>query len=188
MISPCFLKAKKVEKPTLIERYARWLKRRGKSRLICRDIFSTSGIEYNHANTVHVSTVQDLDSKTGVRNKYTQKYLERFYVLRTKWLGIYIHRFWASDDDPQHDHPWNNISWVQKTGYWEHLPDGQRCWRSEGFKAFRKAEQFHRVEIAPGTEGKVWTIFIRFKRRREWGFLYPDGWKRATFQSGVDEV
>ena len=188
MISPCFIKAKKVEKPVFIERVARWLKKRGRHRIIYRDIFTESGLDYNPINTVHVNTVQDLGSKTGVRNKYRQKYLERFYVFRSKWLGVYIHRFWADDDDPVHDHPWNNISWIQKTGYWENLPDGQRLWRPAGFKAYRRAEQFHAVEIEPGTEGKVWTIFIRFKRRREWGFWHPDGWKKAIPQQGSDEV
>jgi hypothetical protein len=188
MVSGCFVSPKKPEKITLIERLARRLAKKGKSRMIHREIFTESGMDYSPINTVHVSTVSDLNSKTGVRNRYRQKYLERFYVFRSRWLAIYIHRFWAGDDDPQHDHPWNNISWVRKTGYWENLPDGQRLWRGPGFKAFRKAEQFHRVELAPGTEGKVWTVFFRFKRRRDWGFWYPDGWQKAVPQRGADEV
>jgi hypothetical protein len=130
----------------------------------------------------------DLDSPTKVKNHYSQKYLERYYLFHSKWLAIYIHRFWASDEDPVHDHPWNNISWVVKRGYFEKLPDGTRHFRMPGFKAFRKAEQFHAVELSPGTEGDVWTVFIRFRRRRQWGFWHQDGWKAAVPQSGSDEV
>jgi len=190
MISGCFKRGStaKREKPALIERVARWLEKKGKSRLIWREIVTDRGMDYDPVNTVHVSTVSDLNAETGVRNTYHQKYLERYYLFRSKWFAIYIHRFWASDEDPLHDHPWDNISWVWKTGYWENLPDGQRLWRTEGFKAFRSAPEFHRVELQPGTEGKVWTIFIRFRRRRKWGFWHPEGWKEAVPQSGSDEV
>jgi hypothetical protein len=187
MISGCFKRSDK-PKTTFIERLAARLKKKGRSRVIHRDIFTQRGIDYNHANTVHVSTVSDGDSPTGVRNHYRQKYLERYYLFRSKWLAIYIHRFWASDEDPLHDHPWSNISWVRIGGYWENLPDGQRLWRSVGFKAFRTAPEFHRVELQPGTEGKVWTVFFRFRRRRQWGFWHQDGWKAAVPQSGADEI
>jgi hypothetical protein len=35
------------------------------------------------------------------------------------------------------------------------------------------------VELEPGTEGKVWTIFVLFKRRRDWGFWVEGKWIEA---------
>lgn len=110
--------------------------------------------------------------------------LERWYIIRGLRLGVYLHQFWSSDDDDFHDHPWDSFSWIIHGGYWECLPDGQRLWRSVGFKKYRTAEEFHRIELQPGTEGHAWTIFIRFKRRRKWGFWHPTGWKEATYQGG----
>ena len=111
-------------------------------------------------------------------------YLERWYIVRTKRFGLYIHRFWASDEDGVHDHPWNNFSWVLSGGYWEHLPDGQRLWRAPGYKKMRSAEEFHRLEIPENGAGSTWTLFGRFKRRRKWGFWDKDGWVAAKKQMG----
>jgi len=113
-----------------------------------------------------------------------EPYLERWYIVRNKYFGLYLHRFWASDEDGVHDHPWNNFSWVLAGGYWEHLPDGQRLWREAGFKKFRTAEEFHRLEVPNGWEGETWTIFGRFRRRRIWGFWEKDGWVAAKKQQG----
>ena len=119
-------------------------------------------------------------------------YLERFYLWRLKspfkktLFAVFIHCFWSNDPDPLHDHPWNNISIVLKGGYWEHLYDGSKHWRKPGYIGYRKAEDVHRVELEPGTEGKVWTLFIHFKRRRKWGFWYKDGWRPAPVQSITD--
>jgi hypothetical protein len=177
-----------------IERLARWLERKGRRRVIWRETFTERGWDdRNPETTVHVGTIQDDTSPTGVRNKYREKYLERYYLFRSKWFAIFIHRFWSSDLEPLHDHPWDNFSWVIKGGYWENLPDGQRLWRGPGFKKFRTAEEFHRLDIPEDERGRpmigeTWTIFARLRRRRKWGFWYPDGWKPAAVQSGSDEV
>ena len=142
------------------ERLAAFLEKRGRHRMIWRDEPQADG------------------------SVLASPYLERWYIIRTKWLGVYLHRFWASDEDGVHDHPWNNFSWIVKGGYWEHLPDGQRLWRATGFKTFRTAEEFHRLEIPEGGSGGTWTIFGRFKRRRKWGFWEKEGWKIAPVQKG----
>ena len=136
----------------LLEKIASWLEKRGRYKIVYRD----------HG-------MQQLP------------YLKRYYLLRTRWLGIFIHQFFDSDEEiGPHCHPWNNMSFVRRTGFYEHLPDGQRVWRSPGFWCFRMAEQFHRIELAPGTKGNVWTIFVRFKRRRRWGFLLNHNWVDAS--------
>ena len=54
-----------------------------------------------------------------------ENYLERFYVLSLSFLGIYLHRFWADDDDGLHDHPWHSISIVLSGSYNEEMPERQ---------------------------------------------------------------
>jgi hypothetical protein len=135
----------------LLEKIADWLERRGLYKVVYRD-----------------------------HGTYNKPYLKRFYLFRTKWLGIFIHQFFDSDEMiGLHDHPWPNISWVRRCGYIEHLPDGSAKWRSPGFFCFRMPEQFHRIELLRGTEGKVWTIFIRFRRCRRWGFMINGKWTDA---------
>jgi hypothetical protein len=80
----------------MIERVAAWLESRGKRRMIYRE------------------------GDEGAEN-----YLERFYILSTPWLGIYLHRFWADDDDGLHDHPWNSVSILLSGAYVEEMPERQ---------------------------------------------------------------
>lgn len=142
------------------ERLAKYLKKRGRHRMIWRDTPQPDG------------------------SILSEPYLERWYIFRSRRFGLFIHRFWKSDEDGVHDHPWNNFSWILKGGYWENLPDGQKLWRAPGFKKFRTAEEFHRLEIPDGEEGGTWTIFGHFKRRRKWGFWDPTGWRLAPVQKG----
>ena len=109
------------------EHLAKFLEKRGRYREIERTIYTPEGLA--------VST----------------PYLDRWYIIRTKRFGLYLHRFWSSDEDGVHDHPWNNFSWVLHGGYWELLPDGQKLWRKPGFKKYRHAEEFHRIELENGT-------------------------------------
>lgn len=129
-----------------------WLDRRGSSRMISRK-----------------------DMSTGVE----QDYLKRFYIFRCTLLSIFIHQFWSSDPDHVHDHPWNNITWILKGGYWESSADGNTKWCRRGWFRYRNAEVFHRLSIGEHSAGQAWTMFIHFKRRRDWGFLTPDGWLPA---------
>jgi hypothetical protein len=136
----------------LLEKIAKWLEKRGRVKMIYRD-----------------------------HDASQQPYLKRYYLFRTRRFAVFIHQFFDSDEKIGcHDHPWNNMSFVRRTGYHEVLADGRKIWRQPGFWCFRKAEEFHRVELEPGTEGKVWTVFVRFHRRRKWGFLTESGWKDAS--------
>lgn len=51
---------------------------------------------------------------------------------------------------------------------------------------FRRAEQVHRLERI--NERSCWTLWIRFRYRRKWGFFTPSGWEEAAFirQNRVD--
>ena len=103
-----------------------WLDRRGSSRMITRT-----------------------DLVTGVELDY----LKRFYIFRCKFFSLFLHQFWSSDPDHVHDHPWNNITWILKGGYWEESADGHREWHSRGWFRYRNAEIFHRLIIGEHSAG-----------------------------------
>ena len=104
-------------------------------------------------------------------------YMERFYLVKSKYLELMIHRFYMSDAKDVHDHPWASFGCILKNGYIEHLGNNEQSKRRvAGDFSYRGAEAFHRVELIKGTEGKVWTIFGTFKRSRDWGFLVNKQW------------
>lgn len=113
--------------------------------------------------------------RRDIPRRPNEDYLTRWYLLSTPWLGIYIHRFWASDYSIFHDHPWSFISLVLKGWYKEHLPDNTVVNRTAGSFRFRAAEEFHWIDCQ-GQPGSCWTLFIRFKPHREWGFWTKNGW------------
>jgi hypothetical protein len=120
-------------------------------------------------------------------------YLSRYFLLRMKALGIFLHRFWTSDPQGSdgsrfHCHPWHNISIVLAGGYWENQIDGTRQWRYPGSVVFRSAEAFHWIELPDEMRGKTLTIFIRFRRYRDWGFLDPSVWKKHESSASESQL
>lgn len=106
--------------------------------------------------------------------------LTRYYILDTKWLGIYVHRFHQSDEDrANHDHPWDFVTFLFHRGYWESVGKSATAmpvYRPRWSVLYRKAEFTHRVI----TFEPVWTLVVRFRERRAWGF-WPEGkWMRFT--------
>lgn len=127
-------------------------------------------------------------------------YLTRWFVVRWKCFAIFIHKFHRSDEDRAlHDHPWNFIVIPIWRGYIEHyertriavtaglavISGKRRVWPIIGTR-YRPAGFRHRVElIRPpdptqprgfSRELPSWSIFIRFRRIREWGFWTSTGW------------
>ena len=144
----------------MLEHIARWLKKRGRYRMIPRD--------------------------------GNEKYLERFYILSTSWVGIYLHCFWADDDDGLHDHPWNSMSLPLRGGFFEEIPEDQNLpcgptinkFRRPLIPVLRSKYAAHRITLPSGQEGKVWSLFIRFGfKRRKWGFYRNGIWQPAEVQS-----
>lgn len=128
-----------------------------------------------------------------------EEYLERFYILSKKWIGTYLHRFWASDEDcGVHNHPFHFFTIIIKGGYYEEIPidpnnpfgETKILDRKVGFPfiRFHRKSYAHRIILKPGTEGQCWTLFCRFCFKRSiWGF-YKDGtFKPAVIQSRKDE-
>jgi len=150
------------------ERLAGWLEKRGRRRMIPRE-----------------------------RDGKQENYLERFYILSTSWIGIYLHRFWASDDDGLHDHPWHSVSIVLDGVYFEEEPERgsvpygpsitrERRPLSPPFK-IRSRYAAHRITVSEEEPG-AWSLFIRFGlKRRQWGFYRHRGWEAAEVQSRKEE-
>src|SRR5258706_648975 len=98
--------------------------------------------------------------------------LIRYFLFRSKLLGIYLHRLCRSDEDRAlHDHPWAFISIILTSGYVEHTPRGKQ-WHGPGSILLRPAKWQHRLEL----DKPAWTLVIRFRRVREWGFHWPARW------------
>jgi len=134
---------------------AKWLKSKGRHRMISRE-----------------------------RDGEQQNYLERFYILSTNYVGIYLHRFWADDDDGLHDHPWNSISVLLSGSYLEEMPTVTKL-RRPGNPLFyiRSKKARHRITVPKDSKG-TWSLFIRFGlKRKKWGFYRDDGWQAAEIQS-----
>lgn len=139
---------------------------------------------------VSLESVLDLlFRKKVIINCDHQPYLHRWFVVRYAWLGIFIHKFIRSDEDRAlHDHPWPFIVIPIWRGYIEHSekqipflgnPKARLKTRVKrrvqpilGTR-IRPATFRHRVELLK--DKPSWSIFIRFKRWREWGFWEKEG-------------
>ena len=106
-----------------------------------------------------------------------EPYLERYYLFlkdRDSFpFNIFIHKFLKSDPDDLHDHPWGFRTFILKGGYWEHTDSG-KFWRAPGFTQSVGPNYKHRVELDAKTT--CWTLFIPYRRVREWGFYRDDKW------------
>ncbi len=112
------------------------------------------------------------------------RYLDRYYIFRLEWRGrglfaFFLHRFWASDQDGVHDHPWPNASFVLTGGYHEEGADGVKRWHGPGAVKLRGAELQHRLTIDPAQRGQVWTLFAHGPKWRRWGFVRDGQWRAA---------
>jgi hypothetical protein len=163
------------------ERFAAWLKSKGRHRMIPRE-----------------------------RDGKQEDYLERFYILSTRWIGVYLHRFWADDDDGLHDHPWNSVSILLSGGYIEEMPERQVVPYGPTIKKMRyplhpvffvrSKHDAHRITILRREDAvteeehhwvgaPIWSLFIRFgSKRRVWGFYRNGGWQPAEVQSRKELV
>lgn len=98
--------------------------------------------------------------------------LVRYYLVRCRWFGIFLHHLTRSDNARDlHDHPWAFVSLLLTGGYYEHTPAG-RFWRRRWSLLYRPATWLHCLEL----ERPIWTLVIRGREVRPWGFVTPRGW------------
>lgn len=119
-----------------------------------------------------------IGGRRDIHRKKGEDYLQRWYLFSSNVFAAYIHRFWNSDYPVMHSHPWSSISIVVHGSYLEHLPDGTTLKRGKGGQRvrFMKPTDMHWVQAEE--PGNCWTIFIRFKKVIDWGFLTKNGWVR----------
>ena len=108
-------------------------------------------------------------------------YMHEYYLVKCRWLGIYLHQYYRGDKDENcHDHPWASISIVLLGRFLEIFVDETVKLRKRGAIVFRGARSFHKIQLPDDPiEKPVWTLFIRFKACRKWGFMTPNGWVDA---------
>jgi hypothetical protein len=112
-----------------------------------------------------------------------EPYLVRYYLLfrhRDECIpfNIFIHKFIKGDDDHLHDHPWGYFTYILSGGYSETV----RCksgtdytyWRQPGFYQTVPPNHIHKIDLDPDTP-PCWTLFVPFRRSREWGFIDREG-------------
>jgi hypothetical protein len=103
----------------------------------------------------------------------------RWHLFRWRGLQVALHRWERSDSDRAlHDHSAGNVSILLTGCYREQF---SHAWQPLRWKKrwplvpyYRAADTPHRVWL---TTGPLWTLWIRFKPWREWGFwCSPDRW------------
>lgn len=122
-------------------------------------------------------------------------YLRRFYLTPTvRGRAIFLHHILRSDDDRDpHDHPWAFTSLMVVGSYFEHnyqaLPDIGECLPSNirfvrsGNLTRRKATDIHRLRL----RRPCWTLVLKGKRERKWGFWTKGGWVYWREYLGIPE-
>lgn len=127
----------------------------------------------------------------AARGDAQSAYLTRWELISCRFGAIYLHRFERSDDRSSlHDHPWNFITMPLRFGYNDCTYNGgtdiagQPTFNRKRMMPFRiyyrPASHIHFVELlwdgATGEDLKAWTLVIRFKYIRWWGF-----WNKGIF-------
>ena len=102
-------------------------------------------------------------------------YMLRWHIIpRNRWFCIYLHNMLRDDEDrAPHDHPWASLSLCLKGKLIEHRPGHPPRTIGPGSIVYRGPEFGHRLEVPTSS----WTIFVRGKVVREWGFHCEKGWR-----------
>lgn len=122
---------------------------------------------------------------------------DRGFLVRTKWLRVFLHRFLMSDPDEEfHSHPFKWSFSLILSGYYieDRLVDGKVVTKLYGpgdINVIRSTD-FHSVTLA---SDDVFTVFIAGPKVSEWGFKHPktgvyetadDFWKRKGIKPSQD--
>jgi hypothetical protein len=97
-------------------------------------------------------------------------YLTRIYLLRSKWLTLFLHIFHAPDPARGlHNHPWDwCFAWVLWGGYVELLEHDVAVRQAPGFRRFF-GSTYHTIYRLLKTP--TVTLFAHGKEVRVWSFL-----------------
>ncbi len=124
-------------------------------------------------------------------------YMSRYWLVgsnKSRW-ALMLHKMHRPDDDDcHHDHPWSFLTLILYGGYVEQVT--RKCGLEDcklshvitrhnrpGMLLFRRAEHTHRIHSLPS--GHCWTLVLRFKKSRPWGFVTKLGW--VAWRRFIDE-
>lgn len=117
-----------------------------------------------------------------LRRETGEVYMDRWQLLRSKRLSIYINRINMPDYDPlPHTHPWEKSYSLKLRGSYteETFFRSQVCRKlvSHGLRVpprWSRIPEIHRITEL--TNGKpAWTLFFGIKVASVWGFVQDDG-------------
>ena len=141
-------------------------------------------------------------------------YMIRYYLLfrdrgEDTQFNVFIHKIMQSDEDDLHDHPWGYFTFILSGGYWETVGNVELKLDNDEIANFKTTKHWcgrfymqrvddthiHRLELLKdkntGYEIPCWSLFIPFKRNRDWGFytIEPNGlkWKSAEEYTREEE-
>lgn len=134
--------------------------------------------------------VVDIMDRDATGKAKPELYLRRYLLFSSSFACIYIHRFFKSDDETHHDHPWNFLTYIVDGKYkeevlvseiyakykvWPAKFSKQKNVREKGSIAYRRATDIHRVILYRNYkpeefESAPLTICFIGPRVREWGF------------------
>lgn len=117
-------------------------------------------------------------------------YMIRYFVIKSRWLNLYIHRFMRSDRDDLHDHPWNFVTYLVRGAYTEKKwnPKTKTIDVTRRFNhhthgpikanvfVYRRATDQHQVitdqvYTMQGADNAPLTVCLTGPKIRDWGFI-----------------
>lgn len=115
-------------------------------------------------------------------------YMTRWRLVQTPFFAVYVHRFDAPDPGVDlHDHPWPFATLVVRGGYVEEVADVRcasipECWEEKVWRdrSVHTVGLQHAHRITSLLRLPTWTVVVRGRSRREWGFYEPTGWVAST--------
>lgn len=102
--------------------------------------------------------------------------LRRWTLIETPLFGLKVHQLAQSDPLERgfHDHPWSFLSLRLRDLYIENIVDLNGSIRQERKRFSRRLSTTpHRIDVPEGSI--CWTLVLTGPRRREWGFVKPEG-------------
>jgi hypothetical protein len=122
-------------------------------------------------------------------------YMNRWWLIPYNRFtpAVRVHEILRSDDDRAfHDHPWAYLTMILKGGYWEVTPvfesgiykGDKRTWYGPGSVLFRRATNWHRLELPEGQTAT--TLFTTFKYQQRWGFMPQPERNKVDYREYLD--
>jgi hypothetical protein len=137
--------------------------------------------------------------KKNMRRESGEIYMERWHLLKTRRLSVYVNKICLPDADPWfHNHPWRK-SWSVKL--WNHYteivelvfgrpPEAGFLYQYRRIPGrFSRIPERHRI-IELNEDKPVWTLFIGWRSDHPWGFIDPEtqqvvDWETRVRQRGM---